>query len=156
MIEIIDHCVVHANESGEVFLKAVQTCIWLANRYTEVAKDIFNSAVIEKLVKVLGTEAPQVVSASCRVLGSLLSGQLFDAQAVIKLNLVDQLAPLLTDKRKRIRKDACWVLSNVMGGTSDMVDIVFDFQDQQIIKMLIHMVDNDDYTVTFLLYSKPP
>ena len=53
---------------------------------------------------------------SLRTLGNIVSGDDNQTQHVLDANVLPVLLPLLVHTKKNIRKEACWMLSNVAAG----------------------------------------
>ena len=59
-----------------------------------------------------------------RTLGNIVTGDDQQTQCVLDANVLTRIVPLLTHTKKNIRKEACWLLSNVAAGTHAQISQV--------------------------------
>lgn len=76
-----------------------------------------------------------------RTLGNILTGTDTQTEKVVLLGLVDKVAPLLTSRKRSLRKEALWALSNVMAGTDEQINMVLSHPCVSLI--VASMVDPD-------------
>lgn len=79
--------------------------------------------MIPSLVAMLGSNITTVVPA-LRTLGNIVSGNDAQTQAVVAANVLPALVPLLSHSKKNIRKEACWMLSNIAAGSEEQMNEV--------------------------------
>jgi hypothetical protein len=79
-------------------------------------KRILTSSFFDK--KMLNSGVTQIIVPSLRCLGNIVSGNEQQTQAVIDANVLTNLVTLLSHSKKNIRKEACWMLSNIAAGRS--------------------------------------
>jgi importin subunit alpha-6/7 len=58
----------------------------------------------------------QIVVPALRTLGNIVSGDDSQTQAVVDANVLPALTGLLANSKKNIRKETCWMLSNIAAG----------------------------------------
>ena len=76
----------------------------------------FNFFFFDK--KMLNSGVTQIIVPSLRCLGNIVSGNEQQTQAVIDANVLTNLVTLLSHSKKNIRKETCWMLSNIAAGRS--------------------------------------
>lgn len=69
------------------------------------------------IVSLLGHECNSVVTPAVRVLGNFVSGNDVQTQAVIDAGVLKYVDTLLNCSKKTIRKEMCWLLSNIAAGS---------------------------------------
>ncbi len=57
-----------------------------------------------------------------RVVGNIVSGNAKQTQKVIELGGLDYLKRALLHEKKSMRKESCWIISNLAAGTSTQVE----------------------------------
>jgi hypothetical protein len=78
--------------------------------------------LVKGVVNWLGGEEIFLVPA-LKVCGNLLStGEAQAADVLIGENVIEALLPLLNHTRRPIRKEVCWSLSNIFGGTTTQIN----------------------------------
>lgn len=73
------------------------------------------------LVKHLTTQATTVVTPALRTLGNFVSGNDQQTQAVLDAGALIYMASLLHNPKKNIRKETCWLLSNIAAGNHNQI-----------------------------------
>lgn len=61
-----------------------------------------------------------------RVVGNFISGNDTQTQAMLDLDLLNRLPPFLEHKDDFIRKESCWMISNLTAGTHSQIQAVLD------------------------------
>lgn len=75
--------------------------------------------VIPCLINSLKEGSPDTsIIPALRILGNIVSGNDQQTQAVVDSGVLPALCPLLKHPKKNIRKESCWLLSNVAAGSS--------------------------------------
>lgn len=64
----------------------------------------------------LESNVNQIIVPALRTLGNIVSGDDNQTQAVINANALPALTALLANSKKNIRKETCWMLSNIAAG----------------------------------------
>ena len=62
----------------------------------------------------------------------------------IEANLIPTLAEILSHSKKTVRKESCWVLSNITAGTQEQLQLCIN---SGIIEKLVQILQHDDITV---------
>jgi hypothetical protein len=63
---------------------------------------------------------------------------------LVNNGLVQALNQIISHHKKTVRKESCWVLSNITAGTQDQVQVCIDIG---IVDKLIKILQTDDITV---------
>ncbi|RUS75157.1 hypothetical protein EGW08_017065 [Elysia chlorotica] len=82
--------------------------------------------VIARLVELLGSPDPAVVTPALRSVGNIVTGDDSQTQAVVDLHVMKMLPCLLQHSKHSIKKEACWMLSNITAGSTDQIQAVID------------------------------
>ncbi|KAK3696128.1 hypothetical protein RRG08_061902, partial [Elysia crispata] len=82
--------------------------------------------VVERLVELLGSPDPAVVTPALRSVGNIVTGDDSQTQAVIDLHVMKMLPGLLQHSKASIKKEACWMLSNITAGSTEQIQTVID------------------------------
>ena len=56
-----------------------------------------------------------------RTIGNIVTGDDNETQLAIEAQLVPTLNEILSHPKKTVRKEACWVLSNITAGTTEQL-----------------------------------
>lgn len=81
--------------------------------------------VIPSLVAMLGSNIITTVVPALRTLGNIVSGNETQTQVVVAANVLSAVVPLLSHSKKNIRKETCWMLSNIAAGSEEQMTQLF-------------------------------
>jgi hypothetical protein len=81
------------------------------------------------MAKMLQSGKTEFAVPALRTLGNIVSGNDVQTQAVLDSNIIPLLVPLLKHPKKNIRKESCWMLSNIAAGTEDQISHLLAFPD---------------------------
>jgi hypothetical protein len=76
-----------------------------------------------------------------KIIGNIVTGNPLQTQAVIDAGVLPYLAKLIFHEKRSIRKETCWVISNIAAGTQQQIKslIVNDF-----LSILEQVIKNDE------------
>ncbi len=75
----------------------------------------------DKIVSLLAHECSSVVTPAVRVLGNFVSGNDVQTQSVLNAGVLNHVSSLLQYPKKTVRKEMCWLLSNIAAGTKHQI-----------------------------------
>ena len=100
---------------------------FIADISEEAVDMILATGIASHLVSLLNGSTPlTIMTAVLRTVGTILSGNEGQTQRMIDAGVIPALGELLEMDRKAIRREACWALSNIAGGSSQQVQALFD------------------------------
>jgi len=84
---------------------------------------VLQSNVAPLLVQLLGEES-KMLTPALRTVGNIVTGSDKQTQTMIDENVLHKMQFLLNHERRGIKKEACWVLSNIAAGTEQQISSV--------------------------------
>lgn len=103
------------------------------------------SGIAPRLVQLLRHKLATVVTPALRVVGNIVTGSDHQTQSIIDAGGLDAALPLLTHRKKGIRKEACWMLSNVAAGTRDQLSALLALR--PLVDGVLAHLDADEWDV---------
>ena len=61
---------------------------------------------------------------SIRILGNISTGSSEHTNELLKYNILDPIERVLEHHKKVVRREACWVISNIAAGSRQQVDAI--------------------------------
>jgi importin subunit alpha-1 len=85
-----------------------------------------------------------------KILGNIVSGNPLQTQAVIESGILKYLSQLIFHEKRSIRKETCWVISNIAAGTQQQIKalIVNDF-----LLILDRVIKTDEPEVKYFYFN---
>jgi importin subunit alpha-1 len=80
-----------------------------------------DSGITKSLVKHIDSGKAQVIAPALRILGNFVSGNEEQTQAVLDANVLGVAMKTLGCSKKNLRKEMCWLLSNISAGTQKQI-----------------------------------
>ena len=62
-------------------------------------------------------------------MGNITTGDDSQTQFVVSNNVLPALVPLLSNPKKNIRKETCWMLSNIAAGSQEQLSLLMNTKD---------------------------
>ncbi|KAH3767565.1 Importin subunit alpha-1b [Pelomyxa schiedti] len=91
---------------------------------TEFSKHIISLGMCPNIVRSLGINNISVQVPAIRILGTIALGSHEDTQAVIDAGVLPKLLPLLHSPARSVKKETCWLLSNIAAGIREQVRLI--------------------------------
>ena len=83
-----------------------------------------------------------------KVLGNIVAGNPLQTQAVIEAGTLSYLAKLIFHEKRSIRKETCWVISNIAAGTQQQIKALIQ---NDFLLILESVIKNDESDVRIIL-----
>ena len=90
-------------------------------------------------------EPKHIVTPVVRVLGNFVSGSDSQTQAVIDGGMIERAQQLLRNPRKNVRKETCWLLSNIAAGTQSQITSLFQFP--SLLQNIVQLAEKAEWEV---------
>eukprot|EP01156_Anaeramoeba_ignava_P022702 Anaeramoba_ignava/c20959_g1_i4.p1 GENE.c20959_g1_i4~~c20959_g1_i4.p1 ORF type:complete len:484 (-),score=170.22 c20959_g1_i4:446-1897(-) len=101
---------------------------------------VIDADVVPKLVNLVNSPQDTISTPALRTLGNIVSGDDSQTQLVLENGFLNAI-PQLLRKRKQIRKEACWNVSNITAGTPAQIQMVID---ANIIPIIVEILATDE------------
>eukprot|EP01084_Bolivina_argentea_P219140 371735_1 len=144
------------NEEYQNCVKCCVDCLWAIN-YSQIyitlapncsyISDIFNTKLIDIILLFLQMDCVALILPSIRIIGTFMCGEDEITEKILKKGFLNCVELLLSSKSRAIRKEICWILSNIAGCDRNIIVQLLDFNDALIIKLLINICLFDDDSV---------
>ena len=85
---------------------------------------LINAGLIPKIVSFITDDYLSLVVPCVRILGNVSTGTSTQTDEILKVNGINQLYDALNNSKKTVRREACWVISNITAGTRQQVPLV--------------------------------
>ena len=118
---------IRAANDDSIITDACWSLSYISDISEEAVDMILATGIASHLVSLLnGSTSLAMKTAALRTVGAILSGNEGQTQRMIDAGVIPALSKLLEMDRKAIRREACWALSNIAGGSSQQVQALFD------------------------------
>ena len=105
---------------------------------------ILQSGLIPHLIRLLMHKEHRIALPCLRILGTVTIGTDEQVQLIIEANGLNALKALMESPNKSLRKESCWVLSNIASGPTAHVNEILKLG---IVPILCTILINDDFEV---------
>lgn len=77
---------------------------------------VIDAGALPRIVELLAHVSPLVQTPALRVLGNVATGSAQQTQALLECDGLSRLGTMLHSSKKEVRKEACWIVSNITAG----------------------------------------
>lgn len=106
----------------------IADCCWAISYHSDANKNkiqvVIESKVISKIIKNLDENSMAVLIPSIRILGNVSTGSADHTNELLAANILQPLERVLEHHKKVVRREACWVISNIAAGSRNQVEAV--------------------------------
>jgi importin subunit alpha-2 len=108
-----------------ILIDAANTLNCLADSGNDRIALIIKTGIVPRLVELVQDDRLELAHACLKTIGNITYGNEEQTQVVLKAKGLTVIKDVLKKPVKKIRKDACWVLSNIAAGPSSQVEALF-------------------------------
>ena len=105
------------NEKEDIITDICWALSYLSDGAKERVNDLLNPALLVKIIQLLTHEQVAIAIPCLRTIGNIVTGDDDQTQMAIEAGLIPALNTILAHNKKTVRKESCWVLSNITAGT---------------------------------------
>ena len=84
------------------------------------------TGALPRLTALLGHTSPNVQAPALRCIGNVATGNAEQTQAVLACDALGAFGRLIDAGKKDLKKEACWIISNIAAGSAAQIDAVID------------------------------
>lgn len=85
-----------------------------------------STGVVPRLVELLGSNEPSVLTPDLRAIGNIVTGDDTQTQTVLDTGVLQAFPYLLRHPKSSLQKEAAWTLSNITAGNRAQIQAVID------------------------------
>jgi importin subunit alpha-1 len=129
-----------ACETSDIRTDTVWALSYLSDGDEDRIQAVVNSGAVPTLIKMVKNNSTDrtFMIPTIRCLGNFVTGTDTQTDAVLRAGFLDYAMDLLDHQSKAIKKDTCWILSNIAAGTKDQINALFqNFESNALVAKLV-------------------
>jgi len=131
--------------TDEAKVDATWALSYLSDGPNERIEAIMSTGVVHTFMGFLQEKSSPLLTPTLRCLGNFVTGSDEQTQAVLDAGILDHIGGLLESGRKAIRKETCWLVSNITAGTQPQIAMFI--RNQNRVNSLISNASNSAWEV---------
>ncbi|AED96157.1 importin alpha subunit [Arabidopsis thaliana] len=137
-LEILLH-----SHDEDVLKNACMALCHLSEGSEDGIQSVIEAGFVPKLVQILQLPSPVVLVPALLTIGAMTAGNHQQTQCVINSGALPIISNMLTrNHENKIKKCACWVISNITAGTKEQIQSVID---ANLIPILVNLAQDTDF-----------
>jgi len=116
---------INRQKDASILGEAISTLSELADSGSDRIALIIRTGILPKLVELIKDDRLDVAYCSLKTIGNITYGNEEQTEAVLNSKGLAALKDILKKPLKKLKKDACWVLSNIAAGSPNQVQALF-------------------------------
>jgi len=125
--------------------------VYISHEDEERISRILEMNILNKIMECVNSDYEKLKIPALRTIGNLINGP--DDETIdimIDHGIIETLANSLQYKTMHVRKEAAWIISNILAGKKTHVEQVFEYKDGEIFKTLFVLIKIDDKKVNLI------
>jgi importin subunit alpha-6/7 len=106
----------------------IADCCWAISYHSDANKNkiqtVIDSGVVPNIIKNLEEPSMAILVPSIRILGNISTGSSDHTNELLNFDILSPLERVLEHHKKVVRREACWVISNIAAGTRAQVEAI--------------------------------
>lgn len=95
---------------------------YVSDGSNERIESVVSQGVVPNLIQLLSSNRPELIIPALRTLGNIVTGSDSQTQAVLDADAaLESIVHVLGHSKKNIRKESCWLLSNIAAGNKNQI-----------------------------------
>jgi importin subunit alpha-1 len=136
-IPILSQLIIHEYDL-EAMVDATWAFSYLSDGDDRRIQLIIDAGLVPALIKMMASNNANAIIPALRTVGNIVSGNDQQTQLVLDSHGLIPIAQLLMHPKKSIRKEACWVLSNIAAGTPAQLNCIYNVP--ELIPKVLHQL----------------
>ena len=133
------------SDDDEVVTDACWALSYMSDGSNDKIQAILDAGVGQQLIELLSHPATSVHTPALRTVGNIVTGDDQQTQSMVDGGALQRFVGLLaSNNKKTVRKETCWAISNVNGGTKAQIQSVFE---AGLIPPVLEALTNADFDV---------
>lgn len=112
--------------------ETLSDAMWAISYMSETHKSriqrVVETGVLPHIVKACRSDLLIVVIPAMRIIGNVSAGNEAQTEELLKAGALELLTDLIYHKKKNIRRETCWILSNIAAGTKSQVSQILSHE----------------------------
>ena len=109
------------NDKEDIITDICWGLSYLSDGVKERISDMLDIRLLQKLINLMKHENVAIAIPCLRTIGNIVTGDDNETQLAVDANLIPTIAEILSHPKKTVRKESCWVLSNITAGTPEQL-----------------------------------
>lgn len=145
-IDLLIRAIYKLDGDYEFLVDACWVLSYLTEHHKKSVKKLLDTNILPKILSFLNYPVLYIQLPILRIVGNIVTGNAAQTQMVVDAGVLQYLKKTLLHEKRSIRRETCWIISNIAAGTQQQIEavIVSDF-----IPLLEGVIKNDEPEVIY-------
>lgn len=153
-INLIVRAIYKLDKDHEFLVDACWILSYLTENHKKSITKILETNVLPKLLTFLDINYVYIQLTCLRIIGNIVAGSAKQTQMAIEAGVLMYLQKTLFHEKKSIRKETCWIISNIAAGTQQQIQALIVNNFLPILELVIKKDEPEVYYFYIFIDSK--
>jgi len=144
-IPVLAELLISSEDEGDVLIDVCWALSYLSDGDENRIQAVIDAGVTVPLINFLSGDDIRKITPALRTLGNFVSGSDVQTQSVVDGGALKSLVTTLDSSKKNIRKESCWLLSNIAAGNHNQINTLVS--NHEIMKRVISAATSAEWEV---------
>ncbi len=148
VMDLVIRAIYKLENDYEFLVDACWILSYMTEHHKKSIKKLLDTNFLPKLLSFLTISVVYVQLPILRLVGNIVAGNANQTQQIVDSGCLQYLTKTILHEKRSIRKETCWIISNIAAGTQQQIEALIN---GNFLPILDHVIRNDEPEVNFLI-----
>jgi len=140
-IDLVIRSIYKLDQDYEFLVDAFWILSYLTEHHKRTIKKILDTSILPKMLTFLNYPVVHIQLPILRIIGNVVAGNAAQTQMVVDSGCLQYLKKTIMHEKRSIRKETCWIISNIAAGTQQQIESLIL---NEFLPILDYVIKNDE------------
>ena len=141
VIDLVIRAIYKLDNDYEFLVDACWILSYMTEHHKKSIKKILETNFMPKMLTLLSYPVVYIQLPILRIIGNVVAGNASQTQMVVDSGCLQYLKKTIIHEKRSIRKETCWIISNIAAGTQQQIEALIE---NDFLPILDYVIKNDE------------